>query len=300
MSLSVELSMTYVSLIKSDYTNFRQALERAVDLIGKIHLEDKNSIAVKINLCDCRPPETGAITHPESLDAVLGYLRSNFPKIPIYVVESDATVTRPDLLIDWFGFRGVIEKWNAEWRNLTHEKTQRMKIKGRHFKSVKVPTLLRDSFIVNLSKLKTHSLTKISCSLKNQYGCIVYPLKIHFHGFLDDAIVDANTAMPSNLSIVDGVVAMGGAQGPAYGIPLNAGVLFVGSDPVAVDAACGRFMGFNPYFIGHVRKAASAGLGRIRCNLVGDSIEPIDFGFDRLEYTVLKFANYLQSRSRRT
>jgi len=212
MSLSVELSMTYVSLIKSDYTNFRQALERAVDLIGKIHLEDKNSIAVKINLCDCRPPETGAITHPESLDAVLGYLRSNFPKIPIYVVESDATVTRPDLLIDWFGFRGVIEKWNAEWRNLTHEKTQRMKIKGRHFKSVKVPTLLRDSFIVNLSKLKTHSLTKISCSLKNQYGCIVYPLKIHFHGFLDDAIVDANTAMPSNLSIVDGVVAMGGPK----------------------------------------------------------------------------------------
>jgi len=290
---------SYVSAVNCDYDNFGSALDRAVGLIGGLDLGGKNSIAVKINLCDCRPPETGAITHPKSLDALLGYLRADLPRVPIYVVESDATVTRADLLIDWFGFRGVIEKWNAEWRNLSHEKTQRMKIKGRHFKSMKVSTLLRDSFIVNLSKLKTHSLTKISCSLKNQYGCIAYPLKIHFHDFLDDAIVDANTAMPSNLSVVDGIVAMGGAQGPAYGIPLSAGVLFVGSDPVAVDAACSRFMGFNPYFIGHVRKAASVGLGRMRSNVVGDHVQPIDVSFDRLEYVTLKFANYLQRRARK-
>ena len=45
-------------------------------------------------------------------------------------------------------------------------------------------------------------------------------------------------------SIVDGIVAMEG-NGPVAGTPVPAGVILAGSNPVSVDAACARLMGFD-------------------------------------------------------
>jgi len=53
-------------------------------------------------LCNLRPLSSGAITYPPFLDALLYYLRENYYDLDIVVIESDATESRPDIIIKWF------------------------------------------------------------------------------------------------------------------------------------------------------------------------------------------------------
>jgi uncharacterized protein (DUF362 family) len=287
-----------VSIVRSGYDHVYTNLRKAIHLSGGLHVRDHESVVIKINLCDFRTPETGAITHPIFLEAVLRYLRENYQGLKIYVVESDATVARPDLFIRWFGFLPILQKWGAVWCNLSKEKTVTKNINGLYFQKLDVPQIFEDSYCITLPKMKTSSITKISCALKNQFGCIPTRRKIVFHPKIDDVIVDANLAMRPNFCIVDGIIGMGGSQGPAFGVPLPAHVIVAGGDPVAVDTVCARIMGFNPFFIGHIQKAAKSNLGSTRYKILGNQIKKVkaNFRWSILEAFVIKIGEYLQSR----
>jgi len=287
-----------VSIVRSGYDHLYTNLRRVIHLSGGLTVKDHESVVVKINLCDFRTPETGAITHPMFLEAVLRYLRENYEGLNIYVVESDATVARPDLFIKWFDFLPIFQKWNAVWCNLSEEKTVAKDINGLYFQKLDVPQIFEDSYFITLPKMKTSSVTKISCALKNQFGCIPTRRKIVFHPKIDDVIADANLAMRPNFCIVDGIIGMGGSQGPAFGVPVPAHVIVAGDDPVAVDTVCARIMGFNPLFIGHVRKAAKSNVGSTRYKVLGDQIKEVkaNFRWSALEAFVIKMGEHLQSR----
>ena len=98
------------------------------------------------------------------------------------------------------------------------------------------------------SSMKTHSITKISCALKNQFGCIPIKRKVQFHPHIDDVIVDANLAMKPNFSIIDGIIGLGGAQGPIWGPPIHSKTIIASPDTV-----CAKILGFHPNFIGHIK-----------------------------------------------
>lgn len=266
--------MSAVGLARADQSHFLQGIAEAIENAGGMPgLSDQ--ICIKINLCDCRTPETGAVTDPRFLEAFLFYLHENFRLETVYVSESDATSARPDLIMKWLGYDKVLSKFNAAWVNLSKAPTKPVSIQGRHFERVDVPDIVFDSYLISMAKLKTHILTTISCSLKNIYGCIPRPRKIVFHPFLDDAIVDANLAMRPRFSIVDGIVAHVGTQGPANGIPVRGNLVVAGSDPVSVDATCSKLLGFRPFLVGHVRKSDYSGIGKMRTRVVGPSLQEL-------------------------
>ena len=262
-----------VGITKSNYNSVHEQIKLAIKHGGGLDLKNGDNVILKINLCDFRLPETGAVTHPIFLDAMLGYLRSNFRDLNLLVVESDATNARPDLLVKWLGFEGVLKKNRAEYINLSKIETVRKQIKGRYFKEIDVPTIFDGSnFFISMAKLKTAMLTKITCCLKNQFGCIPYPKKIKFHSDLDDVIVDANLAMKPDFCIVDGIVGMGGTKGPNDGVPINYGAIISGKDPVAVDSVCAKILGFTPFFVGHIRKSQASSVGKMSYELAGESL----------------------------
>jgi uncharacterized protein (DUF362 family) len=286
-------------VVKSSYETLYSALSQALVILGLPHLDSGARIVIKINLCDARTPETGAITDPGSLDVLLRILREHYGyEHVITVVECDATVARPDLFINWFGFMPILRKWRVSYVNLSKDVSVARTIDGRFFKTISVPnTMVEARLVINLSKLKTHSLTKISCALKNQYGCLPYRRKIVFHRKIDDVIVDVNLTMKSDLCIVDGIIAHVSSKGPAFGKPIKAGILIIGNDPVAVDSTCARIMGFFPRLIGHIRKAAASGLGKMRNSeiiLVGFSRLPrIASEFSLSEYLFIKTIRFI-------
>ncbi len=248
-------------------------LGEAPDLASK-----NRTVAIKINLCDARTPETGAITHPRFLDALLSYLRERHDDLTITVVESDSLVVLADEFIRWFGILPVLEKWNARWVNLSRDRLVPTKVEGVILKEVAVPaTLAEASYFISLAKLKTNLLTKFTGSLKNQFGCLPDLEKNRYHPNIHDVIVDINTVFRPDFAIVDGIIAMGGVQGPAFGIPILSGIVIAGRDAVAVDTCSAAIMGFRPRSVAHIRKAAARGLGSLRYDRVGDLPGKADF-----------------------
>jgi uncharacterized protein (DUF362 family) len=289
-----------VAVISAEYSSLGDVFPRMFDLVGKHVLDNAAQIAVKINLCDYKTPETGATTHPLFLAAFLDWIKSEHPGLKVFVVESDASQARPDLISHWLGIDEIINTRGAAWVNLSRDSCTKKLVQGLRFKTVKVPhTILTSDVLISMAKMKTHSLTTISCSVKNQFGCIAYPKKVMFHPFLDEAIVDACAAMRPQFAIVDGIIGMGGPKGPVDGVPIHAGLVVAGMDPVAVDSACAKIMGLNARGIGHLRKAEAAGLGSMEFDVCGDGIPASlpDFETNESYRRVLHLAHTLQRKS---
>jgi uncharacterized protein (DUF362 family) len=290
-----------VSISLSQYEDAFENIQRMLTHLPPLGISNNDTVIIKINMCDARMPETGAITHPLFLDAVLKYLRTYYENLNIFVVESDAAVVLADKFIRWFGYVPVLQKWNAEFINLSTQKITHRKMDGRYFKNIPVPEIFDKSyFFITLPKLKTNPLPTITCCLKNQFGCLPTPEKNIYHPLLDDVIADVNKVLRPDLCLVDGIIAMGGTWGPAFGVPIPLNTIISSQDPVAVDAFGARMMGFNPWFIGHIRKSASSGVGLMRYELKGDTVPKVDFEINKLEmFLVNKVGIFLRKRSRK-
>jgi len=266
-------------------------------LISQLPLpKDVRSICIKLNLCEYRARETGATTDPLVLDPLLSSLRKRFASASIYLVENDATGVNADNIFSFLGLDAVAKRHAAFTLNVAHDDWIEKSIDGMRFRSIEVPSVLQkcDLFITH-PKLKTHGATKISCGLKNQFGLLKRKNKLSYHSFLDEAIVDANLGMTPHLSIVDANICMEGNGGPIYGTPKELGLLIGGADLVAVDAFCSALVGFRPYFVGHIRKAAKKKIGKMKFHPVAD----FDLGSDRYHLafsTTLRYALKLARR----
>jgi len=287
-----------VSVVKSSYADVYCGLSRAIDLVGGLDIGGKDRVVIKVNLCDARTPDTGAVTHPKFLDALLKYLRSSFDGLEIYVVESDSRMVLADLYIEWFGLLRVMKRWGAVWCNLSKMEVERRRIDGLYLKEVDVPQVFKDSFFITLPKLKTNILTKMTCCLKNQFGCLRTINKARYHKYIDDVIADLNMVFKPDFCIVDGIISMVGCKGPAFGIPVRSELIVAGKDPVAVDVVCAEIMGFSPLSIGHIKRARDLGVGSTSYEVVGENPLPrIDSEWSRLEEIMLKLASRLQERA---
>jgi uncharacterized protein (DUF362 family) len=290
-----------ISIALSQYANVFENIQRALTHLPPLKISSNDTVIIKINMCDARMPETGAITHPLFLDAVLEYFRIQYENLKIYVVESDATVVIADKFIQWLGYIQVLRKWDAEFINLSKQKIISRQINGRYFKNIPIPELFdKPNFFITLPKLKTNPLPTITCCLKNQFGCLPATEKNIYHPYLDDVIADVNKALRPDLCLVDGIIAMGGTWGPAYGVPIPLNTIICSRDPVAADTYGAGLMGFNPRFIGHIRKSALSGVGSVKYVLKGDIIPKMDFEINKLEtFLVNKVGTFLRKRSRK-
>ena len=134
--------------------------------------------------------------------------------------------------------------------------------------------------LVSMPKLKTHHWATVTLSLKNLFGIASgqaygWPKnELHFRG-IDNSICDINSCRKADLVLVDALTGMEG-DGPLYGEKVNPNALVMGSDPVAVDATCARWMGFDPAKISHILKCANSGVGNMdlaKIRIDGNSLE---------------------------
>lgn len=291
-----------VSITKtSGYKDIYPKIESSLNKLSGPNISDGERILIKLNLCNLRPPSSGAITHPLFLDALLEYLRRTYQDLDIMVIESDATEGRPDIISKWFGFDKILEKWCAKWYNLSKHSIISRKIDGYYFKEMEISEIFdKYDHFLTVPKLKTHSLTKITASLKNQFGCIPDWRKERYHKNLDEVIADANLVMKPDLCIVDGILSLGGG-GAIYGVPLQTNLIISGTDPVSVDTVCAKIMGYNPKRIGHILKAEKLGVGMSEYNLNAELINlrelNLNFKPPLWKKYGLNFGRYLKSRN---
>ncbi|MBI4268174.1 MAG: DUF362 domain-containing protein, partial [Chloroflexi bacterium] len=134
--------------------------------------------------------------------------------------------------------------------------------------------------VVNLPKLKTHPLVRLTGAVKNMFGCVPGLLKGQYHVKLPDPydfatmLVDLNTLIKPRLYIMDGIMAMEG-NGPRNGNPRPLNALLFSDDPVALDATACRIIGLDPRFVPTSLAGERAGLGTYHqenIDIVGDEL----------------------------
>jgi uncharacterized protein (DUF362 family) len=256
---------------------------KALDLIDyeKI-LSGWNRVLIKVNFITVKTWDTGATTDPIVVEAIIRKLQS--APIEICVVESDATMTNATEAFEATGMKEMCERNKVKWLNLRGVK-DRVKIDVPNCETlsrISVPRIVTESALISAPKLKTHMSTKVTLGMKNMFGLLPdkFKGKYHLKG-ISKVIVDINSVLRSNLTVVDGFVGMEG-RGPSDGTPVQMDLIIAGKDPVATDATAARIMGFDPQEIKHIRRAHEKGLGEIdHIEIVGERIENVTRPFLR-------------------
>ena len=281
-----EMSSPKVAIARvSDYDReqIRSALERALALIGGWDqlIEPGNRIFVKVNhLSPPSPPERAIVTHPVFVEAVLDLLKEIGASI---TVGDDIQAYREDDF-QVSGYRAMCERAGVELVNFKQSGFVEVRCEGHRLETIHLARpVVEADVILNLPKLKTHSLTLLAGGVKNLYGTIPSGLRTRFHGDyprLEDfcqVLVDIFDAAKPAITIMDGIVAMEG-EGPAGGKPQNLGLILASRDAVSLDAVAARIIGLKPAEVRTTRIAHERGLGvgeLDEIEVVGEPIESV-------------------------
>lgn len=263
--------MSLVSLVytkKSDKTSFRKTIERSLDLIRFDFKRNCKRVVIKPNLCYYYDYSTGETTDPKFVSALIDVLRENLSSNPeISVVESDASAMKCKHVFKMLSYEKMAREKGVTLVNLSKEESRNVEIKisDKHFRFLIPQTLHEANLLVNVPKIKYMKGPKITCALKNIYGCNAYPKKLIYHRALNEAIVGINKLIKTDLVVVDGIIATG-----IYTKRL--GLVMASEDPVAIDAAASRIMGLNPKSVKQIVLASKEGIGKIRFTQKGESL----------------------------
>ncbi len=261
---------TRVSVIRCfDYEGpgLRASLERSLALVGGMErfLKPGSTVFVKINhLSPGSPAERAIVTHPLFTREVLRLLKD----LNLEIRVGDDIASNADGGFEVSGYAEMCREMGVRLVNLKSGGFTEVPCPGGAILDrVHVSSIVRDSdFIINLPKLKTHSLTAFTGAVKNMYGVIPSGQRHMNHGLyprnedFSRVLVDILAACPPRLTIMDGIVAMEG-PGPSGGRPRRTGLVLAGEDAVALDAVAQAVLGFGPDEVLTTKYASERGLG---------------------------------------
>ena len=266
-----------------DYDEVHAAVVKGLELIGGITkiVPSGSKVFVKINhLSPPSPAERGIVTHPVFVEAVLNLLKD----IGVEITVGDDIEGGSGDGFRVSGFRQMCEKVGVRLLNLKEDGFVETICNGHLLEKVHISkTALDADVIINLPKLKTHSLCVYTGGIKNMYGTIPFGLRQKFHAdymrneIFSQMLTDLFSTVKPGLTIMDGIVAMEG-EGPAGGSLRRPGIILASQDTVALDAVATKVIGFNPLDIYTIRYADERGLGvgsLDNIEVVGEEIDSV-------------------------
>jgi uncharacterized protein (DUF362 family) len=214
--------------------------------------------------------DNDATTDPRVTAAVVKALKRTQPA-KIVVGESALRGVDVDYAFRVTRTRSLAEAAGAEVRDLRKDETVSVEVpNGLALRSVDVFRTARDSIIVSVPRLKRHSSTTATISLKNLMGIIPDDQKGRFHEInLNQCIADLCLALHPKLAIIDATRAMT-KRGPSGGVMVNLNMIVASTDPVAADLIAAEELfkaegAADPHaaaaLIDHIQNTAQVGVG---------------------------------------
>lgn len=156
--------------------------------------------------------------------------------------------------------------YGAEVADMSEEQTVKfpegIECKEFHF----AKEIVEADAIINLCKMKTHMLERITGAMKNVYGFICGYRKAAGHvKFPNDSIFarmlcDIHRCRGPVLNVMDGIVAMEG-NGPAGGDPVDMHLMLFSADPVALDTTFCWLVNLDPDLVPTCSQGHEMGVG---------------------------------------
>ena len=217
----------------------KATIERGFNLLGCTDLIKRGDrVLLKPNLLTAKPPSAAVTTHPMVVESVAEWVIDHGGKVLIGDSPGGALKDMENL---WTitGMRAVANKVGAELLNLNRYPIKI--VDDLHISKICYDV----DMIVNLPKLKTHSLTGMTLAVKNLFGLVPGLYKSYLHRVYPDPIsftkllLKLYRLIPSHVSVLDGILGMEG-NGPSAGEPKAFGILGVADDALAMDFAIAK------------------------------------------------------------
>lgn len=258
--------VSFVRVLNHDYTSVKEAIEKSLDLTNFNFGRNVNKIVIKPNMCYYYHPSTGEVTDPWFVSILIDVLRENFGESSeIFVVESDASAMKCKYAFKMLGYDKMAMAKNVELVNLSEGKSRAVdiEISGEKFTFYVPEVFYEADLVINVPKPKYMSDVKITCALKNMFGCNAYARKFVYHRALNEAIVAINKLIKTDLVVVDGLIVSG-----KYTKKLD--LVMSSRDLVALDAAASRIMGLDPRSVKQIVLASYEKIGKFDFSPIGD------------------------------
>ena len=261
-----------VSLVhlKNSEEDIKDGVYKALELINYKIDKPINQVAIKPNLAYYWDANTGYTTDPRVVAALIDWVRDTVGEnVEIKVVEADATSMRTHVAFQILGYQKLAEDKKVELFNLSKDKRVEKKVivNGREIK-YKVPKLLLNTdLFINVPKLKILREVRITCAMKNIFGCIASPRKIIYHPYLNEAVVGINKILHPHLNVVDGIVGLGR-------FPIKLDLIMASVDRFSTDWVASKIMGLKPHDVPFLKISEKENMGTSRgIEIIGEKID---------------------------
>jgi uncharacterized protein (DUF362 family)/Pyruvate/2-oxoacid:ferredoxin oxidoreductase delta subunit len=298
------LKISILRCAKYDVVKLKETLIKLTDLIDFSwkSLENKN-VLLKPNLLSSATPDKAVTTHPIFVRAVAELVIEARPA-SICVGDSPGIGSCRSILRN-SGIEEALSGLPVKLGDFTKAISVTSTL-GYH-KSFSIASEVEEAdFIINLPKIKTHTLLGLTCAVKNMFGTVVGFTKGRYHleyGTNIDQfarmITDLCYRKTPQLTLVDGILAMDG-NGPGSGDPYKLGLLLAGTDPIAIDSAVASILSIDKTTLPQFKAAEEGGYGVPSPDIVGCKIDEVavsDFrpaevgrGFSRIPSFLMKYA----------
>ena len=266
------------AVVVAQNRDIEKSVAEALDPIAVETLVRDKLVAVKANDTWASATDRSGVTQPDTLRAVLAYLKRFRPRELVVTGGSGAAETEE--VFELAGLMQVVKEEGATF--FDHNRPPFVKVE-LHYKpdadvdgpqrSVMVnPRVLGYETLIALNQLKLHETATVTLALKNiamsfpaadYYG---HPRSTRQHDncFFDDmhSFIAAMVArFPIQLAITAGHPAMIGT-GPLGGHAVETGIVIASTDAVAADAVGAQLLGFRVQGVRHLWEAGRLGLGQ--------------------------------------
>jgi uncharacterized protein (DUF362 family) len=262
--------MSYVSLVKkmtneSIYTT----IEKSLELINFDYKKNIHDIVIKPNMCYYWDYTTGKTTDPFLIEEIIKLLRVKYSSdINISIVESDASAMRCKYAFKMLGYEKICNRNKVNLINLSEVEGEKQKVYiNNNSYEFDVPLVIKNTdLFINVPKMKYMDNIKITCSLKNVFGCNPYNKKFIYHNKLEEIIVAINKLIKTDLCIVDGLIVFGEKN-------KKIDLVMASIDPVALDTVAAKIIGINPSKVEYIKLAEKEKLGTMNYITKGENFD---------------------------
>ena len=271
--------MSKVAILKCNEYNLDlvyKKIKEGIDLLGGIEsiIPKDKKILLKPNLVVAIDKDKAATTHPVFFEAVIQLLKEN--DYNLFYGDSPG-IGNPLKVADKAGLKDVADRHNVPIGDFVEGK--KITLEGNATNSLDIVNAVFEAdAIINLPKMKSHALQRITGAVKNPFGCVVGFNKAKMHGRFQNAynfaemLIDLDLFLNIDLHIMDGIIAMEG-NGPRNGDPTPMNTILISTDPVALDAVFCQLINLDPEKLPSITYGKKYGLGDYEdIELVGDDI----------------------------
>lgn len=251
-----------------DQPKVDEAVSEGFRLLGGVtqFVRPEEKILLKPNLLARALPQKAITTHPAVFSAVCRALTEAGCTHLSYGDSPGNPATTPDKAAEGSGITEAAARYGLAKADFSSGSIVPFP-EGHTAKSFYLCKGVQEAdALINVCKMKTHALERITGAVKNLYGCITGVNKATGHAaypnsdVFADMLADLNRCVAPRLHIMDGVSAMEG-NGPTSGTPTPMNVLLFSADPVALDAVFAALIHLSPATVPTCVYGQEQGLG---------------------------------------